>query len=66
MAHSIVVAGSDVYVAGCDYNAAGFLVAKYWKNGQAVTLTNGANDAQATSIAVAGSDVYVAGNDTGE
>ena len=47
----------DVYVAGYeDY------VAKYWKNGNPVTLTD---CSEATSIAVAGSDVYVTGGDGG-
>ena len=36
-------------------------VAKYWKNGQAVSLTNGVTYAYATSITTFGSDVYVAG-----
>ena len=34
--------GSDVYVAGVEYNSA-VSVAKYWKNGQAISLTDGTN-----------------------
>ena len=52
----------DVYVAG--YESQGpvnSLVAKYWKNGQVVVLTDGTNEAGAFSITVVGSDVYVAG-----
>jgi hypothetical protein len=56
---SIAVVGNDIYVAGTrnefmwnDY------AAKYWKNGQAISLGDAAG---ATSIAVAGSDLYVAG-----
>src|SRR5687767_14783031 len=51
----------DVYVAGLENNGAGVRVAKYWKNGQAVSLSDSTNDAVAYSIAVVGSDVYVAG-----
>ena len=56
MVNSIVVLGNDVYAAGYES-----MVAKYWKNGTAVALTDGSNWAQATSIAVFGNDVYVAG-----
>lgn len=45
----------DVYVAGAVQT-----VAKYWKNGQPVSLSS-STAAQASSIFVAGSDVYVAG-----
>ena len=51
-ANSITVVGNDVYVAGYENG-----IAKYWKNGQSVALSQGI----ATSIVVVGSDVYVAG-----
>jgi hypothetical protein len=65
-ATSIAIAGSDVYVAGWEGDFVGRAggtgaVAKYWKNGQAVSLTNGTNYGYARSIALFGSDVYVAG-----
>ena len=69
-ASSIAVVGKDVYVAGyeCDGQKAApgsddlnNAVAKYWKNGQPVVLTDGVNVAKATSVAVKDSDVYVVG-----
>lgn len=68
-AKSIAVSGGDVYVAGYEIEATqvapGFVVitnvAKVWKNGVAVALTDGTQPAIATGVAVAGSDVYVAG-----
>jgi len=63
MSHEVVNTEVDVYVAGMEDNSSGTGVAKYWKNGQAIALTDGTNDAGANSIAVVGSDVYVAGSE---
>ncbi len=55
---------NDVYVAGGEDDAATFTqVAKYWKNGTAVNLSNGVSNAVATSgdLFVSGNDVYVSG-----
>ena len=62
-ATSVYVSGSDVYVAGYEYEYDGDVpVAKLWKNGIAQNLTtDGTNYAAAHSVYVSGSDVYVAG-----
>ncbi len=49
-----------VYVAGAVHNGTKW-VAKYWKDGNAITLTDGTNNAKALSVFVVGTYVYVAG-----
>ena len=62
---SVVLSGSDVYVAGeentgIDPNTTS--IAKYWKNSNPVLLTqNSQGNANATSMFFSGSDIYVAG-----
>ncbi len=51
----------DIYVAGYDYK--GKWIAKYWKNGIPVNLTDGTKNAYAYSIHVSGSDIYVLGQE---
>lgn len=69
-ANSIIVSGNDVYVAGygvfvsqsCGRCTPHYIaVAKYWKNGIPVILSDSLIPNAAYSIAVSGSDVYVAG-----
>lgn len=69
-ATAIAVSGADVYVAGYEFNGdknpgepnhTQKSIAKFWKNGVPVPLTDGHANAQATAIALKGGDVYVAG-----
>jgi hypothetical protein len=53
---SIAISNGDVYVAGNDGPSA-----SYFKNGNAVHLTDGKNEAQASAIAIWGGDSYVTG-----
>ncbi len=52
-----------VYVSGYEYNSNDLTVAKYWKNGTVVSLTDGTKLAEAHSVLVVGNDVYVAGHE---
>jgi len=76
IATSIAVSGTDVYVAGTEWNGQSYQiqgsaytyrksVAKYWKNGNVANLSDGTEFAEARSIAVVGNDVYVAGTVNG-
>ncbi len=68
-AFSIQVSGPDVYVAGDEIKPifvppstiTNYRVAKYWKNGVPVELTDGTQEAGALSMFVSGSDVYAGG-----
>jgi len=66
-AASVYISENDVFVAGYEndgnnYNGNdNYLVAKVWKNGVAISLTDGSTNGRANSVYVSGDDVYVAG-----
>jgi hypothetical protein len=65
-ASGVTVKDNDVYVCGHETNVQGNLVAKYWKNGLAIGLSNGATSEQTTSIFISDSkDVFVSGHSGG-
>jgi hypothetical protein len=67
VANSIAVNGTDVYIAGSSasyplslsYDTA--TIAKYWKNGLALSLTQTQVQSGANSVIVNGNDLYIAG-----
>ena len=60
---AMAVSGNDIHLAGFEMNAAGKHVAKYWKNGVGISLTDGTVDAFANGIFISGNDVYIAGQE---
>ncbi len=63
----LVKAQSSVYVAGYEtkkYRDMDVSVAKYWKNGNPISLTDGKESAYCKSITVENGDVFVAGATT--
>lgn len=68
-ANDILIAGSDVYIAGYGTDGGSVDIAKYWKNGTPVSLTDPSltDAACAFSLFKSGEDLYVAGlvNDVG-
>jgi hypothetical protein len=68
-AEGIAVAGDDLYICGFgagNRSATSGLnyIAKYWKNGVSVNLTDASTNAYASGIGIVGSDVYVTGTQT--
>ena len=61
MGSKVDVVGSDVYVAGYEYNSGGFSIAKIWKNGDATSLSDGLTYSEAADLKISGSDVYAVG-----
>ena len=63
-AQSITVSGNNIYIAGYEWDGpyGNSFIAKYWKNGVAIPLTDGNEDNYAYGVVVIGSDVYVAGD----
>ena len=56
-------AAADVYVAGFEVNSQSHPVAKVWKNGTAIVLSDGSKDAYAYSVFVSGTRFKKSKND---
>ncbi|WP_271766735.1 cadherin repeat domain-containing protein [Aquimarina algiphila] len=54
------IIGEDVYICGNE-KISGTSIARVWRNGNPINLSNGNNEAYALSVFVEGTDVYVAG-----
>lgn len=61
IANQVYIDGADVYVVGAERNAAGIYVAKYWKNGNEVNLTNGSQNSIAYCIKKVNNLIVVGG-----
>ena len=61
--HSLKPTVKSIYVVGNESNGT-TMVAKYWKDGVATTLTDGTNNAQAYSIFILGTDMLLVRNQT--
>ncbi len=53
----------DVFVAGTEMNSEGFQVAKYWKNGTSIGLSDGNSTISVGSITISGNTIYVVGTE---
>ena len=51
-----------VYVTGIDSTGINHSVAKYWKNGIPILLTEGSGNESTTALTISGNDIYVTGN----
>ena len=60
-AKDICVKDNNIYVAGYDTHTPGRLKAMLWKNGEAISLTDGKDSAEARGLYVQGSKTYVVG-----
>jgi hypothetical protein len=56
------ILGKDIYICG-DYNSKSNNIARYWKNGVAVDLSDGTRYATAFDLFVIGNDIYVGGRE---
>lgn len=63
---SVFVDGDDVYAAGHEYNDGSLSIAKLWKNGVGINLSDGNVRAAAKSVFISDGDVYVAGYEENE
>jgi len=61
-AYGIAISGADIYVVGNETSLFNRSVAKYWKNGIPVELSDVSLDSNATSIAIVDNDVFIAGH----
>jgi hypothetical protein len=59
----IVVSGNNIFMAGSQFPTVGLgnEIARYWKNGSPISLTDSSHRAAATDIYVNGNDVHVIG-----